>query len=58
MKRLFIAAAFGAGMFFALQYFKPDFAGTLVNIGGTQVAWGWIVIASAGIFGLIIGAKK
>jgi len=58
MKRWFIAAAFGAGMFFAIQYFRPDFAQTLVNIGGAQVAWGWILIIGSGILGLVVSGKK
>jgi len=58
MKRMFIAAVFGGGMFFALQYFKPDFATTLVTLGGTQVAWGWILIGATFALGLIVSGKK
>ncbi len=58
MKRWFIAAVFGVGMFFALQYVKPDVALTMVNLGGTQVAWGWIMIFGAGVLGLVVSGKK
>lgn len=57
MAKLILILAVGAGIFYALHYYQPGWAASMVQIGGVQVSWSWIVILAGMIFAWYLAKK-